>query len=221
MAILRYGYSYQPLDTGTLARWREVPPAVAGDCMNRENCMAGRVSPLHPDMRLVGHARTVSIMAGDNACIHAIIPLMKAGEIIVIDAGGHSDVAIIGEILVTAAKHKGVAGFVIDGAARDVTELRGGDIPVFASACVPAGPHKGFGGSIDGPISCGGVVVRPGDLILGDADGVTVVPLERAAAVLGAGEAHVKKEQDMLAQLAAGKTTAELLGIEVPPINAG
>ncbi|WP_193182591.1 RraA family protein [Nisaea sediminum] len=220
MPILRYKADYRPLDAATLERWKGVPPAVAGDCMNRMNCMAGRVSPLHPDMRIVGHARTISVMAGDNLCVHAAIPLMRPGEIIVIDAGGNPDVAIIGEILVTAAKLKGVAGFVIDGAARDVADLRNGDIPVFASASVPAGPHKGFGGSIDGPISCGGVPVRTGDLILGDADGVTVVPLHQAAAILEVGEAHVRKETDMLAKLAAGTTTAEMLGIEIPEVNA-
>ena len=120
-------------------------------------------------MGLIGHARTLKVMAGDNACVHAAIPLIQPGEIIVIDAGGNLDVAIIGEILVTAAKYKGVAGFVIDGAVRDVAELRVGEVPVFASASAPGGPHKGFGGSIDGLISCGGVSVRPGDLILGDA----------------------------------------------------
>lgn len=220
MAIIRYKGDYEALDATTLERWKGVPPAVAGDCLNRTASMAGRVSPLHPDMRIIGHARTIRVMAGDNACVHAAIPLMRQDEIIVIDAGGNPDVAIIGEILVTAAKHKGVAGFVIDGAARDVAELRSGDVPVFASASVPAGPHKGFGGSIDGPISCGGVSVQTGDLILGDADGVTVVPLGQAAAILEAGEAHVRKETDMLAQLAAGKTTAEMLGIEIPEITA-
>ena len=159
-------------------------------------------------------------MAGDNACVHAAIPLMRPGEIIVIDTGGNLDVAIIGEILVTAARHRGVAGFVIDGAVRDVAELRVGEVPVFASTSVPAGPHKGFGGSIDGLISCGGVSVRPGDLILGDADGVTVAPLDRAAAILEAGKAHVRKEADMMAQLATGKTTAEMLGIEIPEVTA-
>ena len=220
MAIIRYKGDYEALDAAALERWKSVPPAVAGDCLNRTASMAGRISPLHPDMRIIGHARTIRVMAGDNACVHAAIPLMRQGEIIVIDAGGNPDVAIIGEILVTAAKHKGVAGFVIDGAARDVAELRSGDVPVFASASVPAGPHKGFGGSIDGPISCGGVPVHTGDLILGDADGVTVVPLGQAAAILEAGEAHVRKETDMLAQLAAGKTTAEMLGIEIPEITA-
>lgn len=220
MAIIRHKGDYAALDASVLERWKGVPPAVAGDCLNRTASMAGRVSPLHPDMRIIGHARTIRVMAGDNACVHAAIPLMRPGEIIVIDAGGNPDVAIIGEILVTAAKHKGVAGFVIDGAARDVAELRAGEVPVFAAASAPAGPHKGFGGSIDGPISCGGVPVQTGDLILGDADGVTVVPLGQAAAILEAGEAHVRKETDMLAQLAAGKTTAEMLGIEIPEVNA-
>ena len=220
MAIVRYAGEYTALGAAELERWKGVPPAVAGDCLNRTASMAGRISPLNPTMRLIGHARTIKVMAGDNACVHAAIPLIQPGEIMVIDAGGNPDVAIIGEILVTAAKHKNVAGFVIDGAVRDVAELRMGDVPVFASASVPAGPHKGFGGSIDGLISCGGVSVRPGDLILGDADGVTVVPLDRAAAILDAGEAHVRKEADMMAQLATGKTTAEILGIEIPEVTA-
>ena len=220
MAIVRYAGEYTALGAAELERWKSVPSAVAGDCLNRTASMAGRISPLNPAMRLIGHARTLKVMAGDNACVHAAIPLIQPGEIIVIDAGGNPDVAIIGEILVTAAKYKGVAGFVIDGAVRDVAELRVGEVPVFASASAPGGPHKGFGGSIDGLISCGGVSVRPGDLILGDADGVTVVPLHRAAVILAAAEAHILKETDMLAQLAAGKTTAEILGIEIPKVTA-
>ncbi|MBT5265423.1 MAG: RraA family protein [Rhodospirillaceae bacterium] len=216
MPMIRHTYQYDTLGPAEMERWRQIPAAVAGDCLNRTNCMAGAVKPLSPEMRLTGHARTLRTMVGDNGPVHAGIPLMEAGEIIVIATGGYSDTAIIGGILTTAAKHKGVAGFVLDGPVRDVTELKEMGLPVFCAGAVPAGPHKGFGGEIDGPIACGGVVVRPGDVILGDEDGVTVVPLERAADTLLQAEALLAKEASTLEALAEGKTTAEMLGIAIP-----
>ncbi len=220
MPILRRAAAFNRMSDETLARWRKIPPAVAGDCMNRTNCMAGRISPLAPGFALTGHARTISVMAGDNSAVHAALPLMQAGDIIVIAAQGNIDVAIIGEIVVACAKQQGVAGFVVDGAIRDAADLRKGPIPIFAAGAVPSGPHKGFGGEIDGTISCGGTSVTAGDLVLGDDDGVTIVPLAQADAVLAAAEAVLEKEAGMLRRIAEGATTAELQGIAVPEVSA-
>lgn len=216
MATLRRAMSYTPLDPAVLDRWRAVPPAVAGDCMNRDRCMDSSVSPLAEGYTMVGHARTVSVMAGDNGAVHAALPLLQPGEILVVTAGGAGEVAIIGEIIAECAKTQGCAGIVLDGAVRDVGSLRGLGIPVYAAGATPRGPHKGFGGEIDAPIACGGVVVAPGDLVLGDDDGICVVPRARCDEVLAKGEAHVAKEVDMIAKVRAGITTAEMTGIAVP-----
>lgn len=219
MAILRRAVRYQPLDAASIERWRQVPPAVAGDNMNREHSMGASIRPLAPGAAMVGHARTVAVMAGDNAAVHAALPLMQPGEILVINARGAGDVAIIGEIIAECAKHQGVAGIVVDGAVRDVASLRSLGIPVYAAGATPRGPHKGFGGEIDAPVACGGVVVAPGDLVLGDDDGVTVVPRAQCDAVLPKAEAQVAKEAAVIARVRSGVTTAEIQGIAVPEVT--
>jgi regulator of RNase E activity RraA len=219
MAIIRRDGNYTPLSEDILARWRQVPPAVAGDNMNRDRSMSARVSPVAPGQPITGHARTVAVMTGDNGAIHAMLPLMKPGEILVITARGSGDVAIIGEIIVQCAKYQKCGGIVIDGAVRDISALRTLGVPVYATGATPRGPHKGFGGEIDVTIACGDVVVAPGDLVLGDDDGVTVVPRAWCDQILVLGEAQVQKEADIIAKVKAGVTTAEIQGISVPEIS--
>jgi len=178
--------------------------------MNRQNVMAGRISPLSPGMTMAGQARTVTVLAGDNAALHEVICRLRPNEVLVIDAANYADRAVWGGILNTRAKLRNINGVVLDGAARDAAEMREMGLPVYLSALSPAGPHKGWGGSIDDRISCGGVVVMPGDIILGDDDGVTVVPLERADAVLEASLARMAYEEDILNKLASGADVSGL-----------
>ena len=221
MAIIRRAYQYEPLSPSVLERWRAVPPAVAGDNLNRDRSMGARVAPVAPGLTITGHARTLAIMAGDNGAVHAMLPLVQAGEVLVIAARGSGDVAIIGEIVVQAAKMRQCGGIVIDGAVRDVSALRTLGVPVFAAGATPRGPHKGFGGEIDTPVSCGDVVVAPGDLVLGDDDGITVVPRSLCDTTLPLAEAQLAKEQDIINKVLAGTTTAEIQGITVPDITDG
>jgi regulator of RNase E activity RraA len=218
MATIRRDGAYAALSEETLARWRNVPPAVAGDNMNRDRSMSARVSPIAPGQPITGHARTVAVMAGDNGAIHAMLPLLKPGEILVITARGSGDVAIIGEIIVECAKYQQCGGIVIDGAVRDVSALRTLGVPVYATGATPRGPHKGFGGEIDAAISCGDVVVAPGDLVLGDDDGVTIVPRGMCDEILVLAEAQVQKEAEIIAKVKSGVTTAEIQGISVPDV---
>ncbi|MCK5622420.1 MAG: RraA family protein, partial [Alphaproteobacteria bacterium] len=113
---------------------------------------------------------------------------------------------------------QGIAGIVLDGAVRDVAEMREMGFPVFCRAVVPRGPHKGFGGTIDGAISCAGVAVSPGDLVIGDDDGVAVVPLAQVRAVQAAAIEAQKREWGWLEEIAKGKTTRELLGLPEPEL---
>jgi regulator of RNase E activity RraA len=115
-----------------------------------------------------------------------------------------------------AALKQGIAGIVLDGAMRDVAEIRELGFAVFCRAIVPRGPHKGFGGTIDGTISCGGVAVSPGDLVIGDDDGVAVIPLSEVTAVQAAASAALERETIWLDEIAKGKTTRELLGLPEP-----
>ena len=115
--------------------------------------------------------------------------------------------------MTNAAIKRGIAGVVIDGGCRDVAEIRELDFACFARAHVPSGPHKGFGGIIDVAISCAGCPVSPGDIVIGDDDGVAVVPLAWADDMLAASQDKLRQEQDTMKQIAAGKSTVELLGI--------
>ncbi len=213
MAIRRYDIQFERLTPETLAAWGEIPPAVASDCMNRGNFMAAAIKPVRTGTTLVGQARTVTAMAGDNGVSHVATALVGPGEIMVIAAGGHDDVAVWGGVATRAAMARSAAGVVIDGAVRDVAEIRELGFPCYARAVVPGGPHKGFGGTIDGAIACAGCPVAPGDLVLGDDDGIAVVPLAGQAALLTVCRDKLEQEKGWLAEIAAGKTMAELLGL--------
>ena len=210
MPVQIFPAEFTPLSADKIAQWATIPPAIAGDVMNRQNVMAGRISPLSPGMTMAGQARTVAVLAGDNAALHEVIGRLRPNEVLVIDAANYDDRAVWGGILNTRAKLQNINGVVLDGAARDAAEMREMGLPVYVSALSPAGPHKGWGGSIDDRISCGGVVVMPGDIILGDDDGVTVVPLARADAVLAASLARIAYEEDILTKLASGADVSGL-----------
>ena len=208
MPVQIFNNEYTVLPAKVLAKWATIPPAIAGDAMNRQNVMAGRISPLSFGMKMAGQARCVSTLAGDNAALHAVINYLQPKEVLVIDAGNYPDRAVWGGILNTRAKLKGINGIVLDGAGRDAAEMREMGLPIFLSALSPAGPHKGWGGSINDQISCGGVAVSPGDIILGDDDGVTVVPLARADDVLDASLKRMANEADILNKLATGENAS-------------
>lgn len=213
MAIQRTEVDFEALSAAELEAWRGVPPAIASDCMNRGRFMAAAIKPVAPGMRLAGQARTVTGMVGDNGVSHVATALARPGEVLVIDAKGHADVAVWGGVATRAALARKIAGVVIDGAVRDVAEIRALGFPCFARAAVPAGPHKGFGGTIDGAISCAGCPVAPGDIVLGDDDGVAVVPLAGWREVYAACVEKLKQEEEWLRQIAAGRTMAEILGL--------
>ena len=216
MTIQRQRTDFEILPPETIAQWQSIPPAIVSDCMNREQVMAGAIKPVQEGTRLAGQARTVACMVGDNSALHVALGLVEKGQVLVVDAGGYGDTALWGGIMTRTAIERGIGGLVIDGAVRDVAEIREFGFKVFARAIVPAGPHKGFGGTIDGAISCGGCPVRPGDLIIGDDDGVCVVPLERQAKLLEASAAKIASEVATIADIAAGKLPSASMGLPDP-----
>jgi regulator of RNase E activity RraA len=201
-----------------LAAWAEIPSAIASDCMNRSQTMAAVVKPLVVGTRLAGHARTVECMVGDNSAVHAAIRLIEPGDVLVIAAGGFAETALWGGLLTKATLSRGAAGVVIDGAVRDIAEIREAGFACFAAAAVPAGPHKGFGGTIDGIIACAGCPVAPGDIVLGDDDGIAVVPLSQAEAVLIDCHAKLAQEEQALERLSKGELLADQMDIPNPKI---
>ncbi len=216
MPIIDHGRRFEPLPSDVLDQWRDIPPAIASDCMNREQAMSGAIKPIAQGTTLCGQARTIKCMVGDNSAIHAAVRMARPGEVLVIDAGGYADTALWGGLLTEGAMARGIAGIVIDGAVRDVAEIRELGFPCYSSAIVPAGPHKGHGGTIDGPIACGGCPVSPGDLVLGDDDGIAVVPLQRQGQILEASREKIAQEQSAVERVRAGETLADQMGIPQP-----
>src|SRR4051795_4390320 len=156
-------------------------PAIS-DLMNRLYAMETTIKPLtHPDLRVVGPALTVKVFPGDNLMVHKSLDVAQPGDVVVVDASASSLTAVLGDLVSTKARHRGAAGFVVDGLIRDLPAVQSlGDFPVFARGVTPIGPlHRGPG-EINHPISAGGIVVHPGDLIAGDANGVVVVPRDIA-----------------------------------------
>lgn len=216
MTIRLHEAPYSRLSDDELAAWSAIPPAVASDVMDRAGAMKGAMSPVAPGAAIAAQARTVKTMVADNGPIHAAMDLIAEGEALVIDAGGYADQAVFGGLLAQRAMHVGCAGVVVDGAVRDAAELRVFALPVFSTAITPSGPHKGFGGDIDAPVSCAGCVVRPGDLILGDDDGIVVVPLERAGDLLAKAQAKLASEEDIVERMKAGERLSDMSHVPAP-----
>ena len=180
---------------GALARLAVLPTANIGDAMDRLGVLDSRIRSVWPGARVAGRAFTVWTRSGDNALIHQALEVVGAGDVIVVNGGGDESRALIGDLIGQRAKNSGVAGFVIDGAVRDAEGLGEMGLPVFARAVTPAGPYKNGPGHLGRTIAVGGVAVAPGDLVLGDADGVVVVPLAEAERIAQAAEAVFTLEE--------------------------
>ena len=175
------------------------------DNMNRMAAGGAALRPMHRGGKLCGPAYTVKVAPGDNLMVHKAIDSAAAGDVIVVDAGGEVTYAIIGDIMSSHAEARGVAGFVIYGAIRDSAEIGARRFPVYACGVTHRGPYKNGPGEINAPIAIGGMVVHPGDIIVGDADGVVAVPLAHAEEVLALARAQLAKETAILKSIAAGK----------------
>jgi 4-hydroxy-4-methyl-2-oxoglutarate aldolase len=162
----------------------EFQAAILADVAGRRGALHGRIAALRPRMKLAGPALTVDVRPGDNLMIHAAMALAKPGDVLVIDGKGDQTAALMGTIMMTACKQLGIAGVVIDGAARDSLEIDEMDFPVFCVGTNPNGPTKNVPGRIGHAITCGGVTVRSGDLVLADADGVVDDEAARIAQIL-------------------------------------
>jgi RraA family protein len=189
-------------DGALLERLARLPVSNVSDNLQRH--FGARLTPFHRGGRLTGSAFTVKTRPGDNLMVHKAIDLAGPGDVLVIDAGGALDHAMIGELMAGWAKKRGIAGFVIDGAIRDSEELSQGDYPVYAAGVTHRGPYKDGPGEINAVVSIAGMVVRPGDLIAGDHDGVLAIAREDAERVIADAEAQYRKEQAAMAAIQAG-----------------
>jgi regulator of RNase E activity RraA len=162
-----------------IARYREIPSAVIGDCMLRLQAAGAAVRPMHKGAGvLAGPAFTVKTRPGDNLFVHKAIDLAQPGDIVVVDAGGHLDNAIVGEMMLTHAETRKLGGVVIYGAIRDAGHVSNHTFPVFASGVTLRGPFQSGPGHVNVTIAIAGMVIEPGDLLIGDADGVISIPYD-------------------------------------------
>ncbi|MEV5155628.1 RraA family protein [Streptomyces werraensis] len=166
--------------------------------------------PLWPDARLAGPAYTVQGVPGDNLALHNAVAAAPPGHVLVADCGGGS-FGHWGEVLAVAAKERGLLGLVIDGAVRDSAEQAELGFPVFSRGIAIHGTAKRYPGILGRSVLVGGVVVRTGDLVVGDADGLVAIPSAHEAAVLAAADGRVEQETFIMSELSKGRTTVELL----------
>ncbi|MDQ0206139.1 RraA family protein [Alkalicoccobacillus murimartini] len=180
-----------------------IPAANIGDGINRTFCMNSRIRPYNR-VPLLGSAFTVKARAGDNLLLNKAIDMAEPGDVIVVDGGGELSNALLGEMMITWANNRNIAGFIVDGAIRDADDIAEMTIPVYAAGVSPAGPYKDGPGEINVPISCGGVTIHPGDIIVGDGDGVVVIQSEDAPVVLEKAKAVIQTEKAMMESIQNG-----------------
>lgn len=208
MAISNNPYihtQFERVSAELVQRAAQYQAAILADVAGRRGTLGGRITPLSRTMKLAGPAFTVEVRPGDNLMIHTALALAKPGDIIVVDGKGDQSCALTGALMAATAKKAGLGGFVIDAAVRDADECEHGDFPIFSVGTNPNGPTKGVAGRIGFPISVAGTAVSPGDLVVGDADGVVILPRELAAGIVAGAQAKVDAETKRMAEIARGE----------------
>jgi 4-hydroxy-4-methyl-2-oxoglutarate aldolase len=191
----------------------ELGTATVHEAQGRTGVMLPYMRPTYPAARVSGPAVTVLCHPGDNLMIHASVEVCQPGDVLVVVTTSESNDGMFGDLLGTSCQAHGVVGLVIDAGVRDTAELTAMKFPVWAKAISPQGTVKASPGSVNVPVVCAGVVVNPGDVIVGDADGVVVVPRAAAAEVAKAAQQRVAKEEKTRERLAKGELGIEFYGL--------
>lgn len=196
-----------------LNRLAGIATATIAEAQGLAGVIDHRIRPLWRPIQLAGPAFTVQTPPGDNLAIHLAIAEAPAGSVLVVACDGDESHALIGDIMAQAAMKRSLSGLVADGMIRDTRAVREMGFPVFCRGVQIRGPGKRSPGARGVPVSLGGVVVRPGDYVFGDDDGLVIVRPEQAEATLAAAVAREEKEQAVMREIAAGRTTVEILGL--------
>lgn len=199
-------------DPQIIAGLGSLPSSILSDCLDRMNILNPVLRPLVPGSTFAGPAFTVEEVEGGNLMSHLALKYVHPGDVLVIDGKGTTTRACWGGLQTFAASRKGVRAVVIDGAVRDLDDVHKFGVPVYCRGVSPAGPHKGCGGRVNMPVSCGGQVIDPGDVLVGDSDGVVVIPGKMAAVVLAKARAKCDLERQWFARVEQGSDTADFLG---------
>lgn len=208
------------LTPAEIARWSAIPVAIAVDLVREAGQIDPAIRPLRPagmQPRLFGQAVTVRCDTPDFGAVLQALDVIQRGQVLVIDAGGYREAAMIGDILSGHLRAKGVAGVICDGAVRDVGTLGGwDDFPVFSRWINPRGPTGAERGSVNLPVVIGGCHIAPGDLVIGDDDGLVALSVQNAKAFIAGAEAKLAMENRWIEALASGKSAVEVFGLAAP-----
>lgn len=188
--------------------FKDIPSSNIGDSVKRMNCMFGGIRPFNKK-KLLGVALTVKVPSGDNLVAQVALDYAQEGDIIVIDGAGYTDRALVGGMMLAYAESKKIGGFLVNGAVRDIEDIKNSSIPVFAKAATPLGPYREGPGEMNVPVVCGGQVVMPGDIIVGDLDGVVVIPRKDAEYLLVKARENLEGEQRDLQRIKDGTYTTK------------
>ncbi|MFC0562135.1 RraA family protein [Halalkalibacter alkalisediminis] len=208
------------LSIDIIERVKKLNTTLLSDAMGCTGSMDYKIKPVTNTVKVVGTALTVSLRPGDNLFLHQAIHIGEEGYVIVVDGKGHTQNAYLGELMAFAAKARGLEGIIIDGLVRDKDILSQLDFPIFATGFIPNGPLKDGPGKINTLISCGGVSVQPGDLIIGDDDGVIAVPKDEIETALLKAEKKLEYENnriEIIKQYEERRKAGEATGSIEPP----
>ncbi len=202
--------------------FRNQSPATLHEAMGRKGALPFPIKPLYPGMRVCGPAVTVACGPTDNLMIHVAMALTKPGDVLVVDFKGMTEAGPWGDVLTASALQRGLAGLVIDGCVRDAAAIRDMGFPVFCRGTNMKGTTKTQpAGDVNTTIVCAGVIVAPGDIVVGDDDGVVVVPQAEAAATLAKADERERMEEAFREKLNAGQTTVDVLDLKPYLAKAG
>jgi len=199
------------VSTSLIDAFRGLPVANISDCMTRMTAGGPRLRPMHKSGPMAGPALTVKCRPGDNLMIHKALTMAQPGDVIVVDAGGDLTNALFGEIMVATAVKIGVAGVVLNGAVRDSEEIGQGDFPLYAAGVTHRGPYKDGPGEINVPIAVGGMVVNPGDIVVGDQDGLLAIPQPGIEALIDKARAHLETEAQTIRAMKEGRWSRDFI----------
>jgi len=198
-------------DPETIRVLGELGVATVHEALGRIGLLEPAIRPVYPQARMAGSAVTVLCPAGDNLMIHAALSVVQPGDVLVVSTSSPSVDGMFGDVLATSCQALGVVGLVLDAGVRDTAELEAMRFPVWARAVYSQGTIKAAAGSVNQPITCAGLAIRPGDIVIGDRDGVMIVPRVRAEDAAMLGEQRRDKETAIKARLSKGELTLDVM----------